>query len=302
MIENGKIYKYTNLLNQMVYIGQTKQTLEQRDNKHLSQLNDNTYFHRAIKKYGRENFKLQLIEENIPFNQLDEREKYWINYFNSFYTTGKGYNLTQGGQWGSGTQKLTISQADEIKNLIKNTNLTFEDIGSRYNVTLYAISDINRGKSFNDITLQYPLRPAPIKSFIDENKINIILDMLFNTSLNYKDIALATNINEYTVGEINRGSNSWCPKDINYPIRKPVQNSTYKNKINPNQVKQICYDLCFTNLTLENIGKKYNIAKNTVGDISRGISWKEITNQFICPIRKNKLENQKIYQSIYGIV
>ena len=34
MIENGKIYKYTNLINGMVYIGQTKQTLEQRDYKH----------------------------------------------------------------------------------------------------------------------------------------------------------------------------------------------------------------------------------------------------------------------------
>lgn len=50
MIENGKIYKYTNLINGMVYIGQTKQTLEQRDYKHQTQLNDNTYFHRALKK------------------------------------------------------------------------------------------------------------------------------------------------------------------------------------------------------------------------------------------------------------
>lgn len=48
-MENGKIYKYTNLLNGMVYIGQTKQTLEQRDYDHQRQLNDNTYFHRALK-------------------------------------------------------------------------------------------------------------------------------------------------------------------------------------------------------------------------------------------------------------
>lgn len=302
MIEDGKIYKYTNKINQMVYIGQTKQTLEERDKKHLSQLKDNTYFHRAIQKYGRENFTLELVEDKIPFNQLNEREKYWINYFDSFYTTGKGYNLTQGGQWGSGTQKLTIKQADEIKQLILNTNLTFEDIGSRYGVTIYTISDINRGKSFNETTLKYPLRPAPERSFIDENKINIILDMLFNTSLSQKEIALTTNTNEYTIGEINRGKNSWCPNDINYPIRKPIQNNTYQNKINKEQVQQICYDLCFTNIKLEDIGKKYGIAKNTVGDISRGISWKEITNQFVCPIRKNKIENQKIYQSIYGIV
>ena len=52
-MENGKIYKYTNLINGKVYIGQTKQTLKQRDYKHQTQLNDNTYFHRAMKKYGR---------------------------------------------------------------------------------------------------------------------------------------------------------------------------------------------------------------------------------------------------------
>ena len=58
MIENGKIYKYTNLINNKIYIGQTIQPLEERHKKHISQLNDNTYFHRAIKKYGIENFYL----------------------------------------------------------------------------------------------------------------------------------------------------------------------------------------------------------------------------------------------------
>ena len=96
-MNNGKIYKYTNLINKKVYIGQTKTTLENRHKKHLSQLSDNTYFHRALKKYGENNFKLELIEDNIPLSQLDNREKYWISYFDSFYTTGKGYNLTEGG-------------------------------------------------------------------------------------------------------------------------------------------------------------------------------------------------------------
>ena len=41
------------------------------------QLNDNTYFHRAIKKYGRNNFSLELVEDNIPFDKLDEKEKYY---------------------------------------------------------------------------------------------------------------------------------------------------------------------------------------------------------------------------------
>ena len=302
MIENGKIYKYTNLINGKVYIGQTKQTLEQRDYKHQTQLNDNTYFHRAIKKYGRDNFSLELVEDNIPFNELDEKEKYYINYFESFYVTGKGYNLTQGGQWGPQTQKLTIQQADEIKQLLANTERPFHDIGADYGVTLYCISDINRGRSFIDNAIDYPIRKTPSRSYIDESKINIILDMLLNTNMTQEEIGLATDVHPYTIGEINRGTNSWCPKDLSYPLRKPVQKNTFQNKITQKEVQEICYKLCFTNITLENIGKEYNIAKNTIGDISRGLTWKEITQQFKCPIRKNKLENQKIYQSIYGIV
>ena len=302
MVENGKIYKYTNLINGMVYIGQTKQTLEQRDYKHLTQLNDNTYFHRAIQKYGRENFSLELVEDNIPFNELDEKEKYYIDYFESYYVTGKGYNLTQGGQWGSSHQKITLTQSNEIKRLIADTNLSFKEIGDRYGVTLYCISDINRGKSFFDKSIHYPIRKSIPRSEMDETKFDIILDMLINTDMTQDEIALATDVYTSTVGKINRGENSWCPKNLTYPLRKPIQKNTYQNKITQEEVQEICYKLCFTNIKAEDIGKEYGIAKNTVSDISRGLTWKEITHQFKCPIRKNKIENQKIYRSIYGIV
>lgn len=302
MIENGKIYKYTNLINKKVYIGQTKQSLEERDKKHLQQLSDNTYFHRALKKYGRQNFLLELVEDNIPYSLLNEKEKYYIDYFESFYSLGKGYNLTQGGQWGSGTQKLSISQSNIIKKLITSSNETFQSIAEKFNVSIYAISDINRGKSFYEDGLSYPLRKVPSRSTLNEDKLNIIIDLLYNSTETYQNIALITDVNEYTVGEINRGHNSWCPKDISYPIRKPVQSHTYQNILSLEKVQNICYELIFTSESLETIGKKYNVAKNTIGDISRGISWKEITNKFVCPIRKNKIENQSIYESIYGIV
>lgn len=64
----GLIYKYTNKINGKIYIGQTKQQLEIRHYKHLTQLNDNTYFHRAIKKYGINNFILEIIEDDIPLD------------------------------------------------------------------------------------------------------------------------------------------------------------------------------------------------------------------------------------------
>ena len=87
----GLIYKYTNKINNKIYIGQTRTKLETRHYKHLTQLEDGTYFHRALKKYGEDNFDLEIIEDNIPLEKLDEREIYWIKYFDSYFTAGKGY-------------------------------------------------------------------------------------------------------------------------------------------------------------------------------------------------------------------
>lgn len=302
-MKKGIIYIYTNLLNNKIYIGQTTTSLKRRHQKHLSQLNDNTYFHRAIKKYGINNFKLEVLEDNIDLSILDEREKYWIKQKNAFYKNGQGYNLTQGGQWGSGTQLICGSAEEEIKELIKNSELTFKQIGDLYGVSLSCISDINRGRSFYDAECDYPIRKTPQKTQLNSNLVNTIIDLLINSpNLSITDIGLTLGISSYTVGEINRGKNSWCTKEYKYPLRKGVQQNTYQNKIDQEQVIEICHLLIFSSKTLSEIGKQFNIAKNTVGDISRGISWKNITQNFITPIRKNKIQNQEIYKTLYGIV
>lgn len=302
MIEFGRIYKYTNLINNKVYIGQTKKSLKQRHKNHLNELNDNTYFHRAILKYGINNFKLELIEDNIPYDKLDSREKYWIKYYDSFYTSGKGYNLTEGGQWGSGTQLLSTKQAEEIQNKILNSDLSFVELANNYQVSTSCISDINTGRTFYNNKFNYPLRIGREHSNLDKESFNKIVDNLKNTKMTFDEIACINKVKTYTVGIINRGLHSFCSKKEKYPLRKTEQKFTANNILTQKQVIQIIYEICFTNETLVNIGEKFHIAKNTIGDISRGITWKSITNQFICPIRKNKTENQKIYQSIYGIV
>ena len=302
IMRTGLIYQFINKINNKVYIGQTTQTLEQRVNKHLQQLNDNTYFHHALKKYGINNFNIKIIEQNIPLSELDKREIYWIKYYNSYYTSNKGYNLTKGGQWGTGSQLICGSAEAEIKDLIKNSDLTFQQIGSLFGVSLSCISDINRGKTFYEETIDYPIRTTPQRTQLNNELVNKIINFLQNTNLSISNIALTLDINEFTVGAINRGENSWCPKNLKYPIRKSIQYSTYQNKIDVKQVQEICYKLIFTNNTIENIAKEYNLGKNTVGDISRGITWKNITNQFVLPIRKNKMKNQQLYQKIYGIV
>ena len=106
------VYKITNLINNKNYIGITKRNPEIRFNEHFS--NKNEILYRAKKKYGKENFSLEIIEKDIPENQIDEKERYYIDFFNSLIPNG--YNLSKGG-----ISNKSISE--EGKQKLKKCNL-----------------------------------------------------------------------------------------------------------------------------------------------------------------------------------
>ena len=91
------IYKITNISNNHIYIGKTNRTIEERWKEHLKDANradfGNRPLYRAINKYGKDNFNIEQIEE-CSEDEVDEREKYWIEYYGSFKN---GYNATCGG-------------------------------------------------------------------------------------------------------------------------------------------------------------------------------------------------------------
>lgn len=126
----GFIYKITNLINKKVYIGQTVNTVEQRFIEHKSQYKAGRYsssrpLYNAFEKYGIDNFIIEEIEQ-IPNDLLNEREKYWIKYYNSYY---EGYNATLGGD------TTILYDYDEIIKLYeeyKNCSKVAELIGCRY--------------------------------------------------------------------------------------------------------------------------------------------------------------------------
>ena len=86
------IYKIENKINGMIYIGQSN-NLERRYKEHFSNISSNQWIDKDIKEKGKENFNYEVIEY-CDILELDEREKYWINYYNSF---NNGYNQTLGG-------------------------------------------------------------------------------------------------------------------------------------------------------------------------------------------------------------
>ena len=88
------IYKVTNIINNKIYIGQSVNIYD-RWIKHQSPShnNDGTAFHNALIKYGVNNFIWEIIEV-CKQEELNQKEKYWIEYYNSYE---KGYNETRGG-------------------------------------------------------------------------------------------------------------------------------------------------------------------------------------------------------------
>lgn len=80
MDKNYLVYIIKNTLNDKVYIGQTTATLQERFHRHtVSQLDYPDHFHRALKKYGIENFYIELLDDSATNqDELDEKEIYYI--------------------------------------------------------------------------------------------------------------------------------------------------------------------------------------------------------------------------------
>ena len=67
------IYKITNKLNGKVYIGQTVGSLQARWKAHLRS-RDNAVFHKALRKYGAENFTVEQIDMAVSTAELDAKK------------------------------------------------------------------------------------------------------------------------------------------------------------------------------------------------------------------------------------
>ena len=87
----GYIYKISNDINKQLYIGFTTQSnIQIRFKQHINAAlnNNSTELHQAMKNLGVEHFKITLLEE-CPNNNIEQREKYWIQYYDS---CNNGYN------------------------------------------------------------------------------------------------------------------------------------------------------------------------------------------------------------------
>ena len=113
-------YKIENQINHKIYIGKTNYTNPQkRWKQHLADSQNPNRNHRAlyraINKYGIDNFSFEIIEET---NNPEEREKYYISYYNTYHY---GYNETLGGD---GASYLELPEQDICKYYLNSHTLS----------------------------------------------------------------------------------------------------------------------------------------------------------------------------------
>lgn len=106
----GVVYKITCKLNGKSYVGQTTRTIKKRFVEHAKA---KTCLGNAIRKHGKENFTIEILEECATSEQLNEREIFWIARFNCKHPNG--YNLTDSGEGSKGFTEESLKKMQAPK-------------------------------------------------------------------------------------------------------------------------------------------------------------------------------------------
>lgn len=184
------IYKITNLVNQKIYVGKTTKTIEERWKTHWADAQrvniNNRPLYKAFNKYGKENFKIECLEE-CSIDTLNDREIYWIERLGSFkygYNATKGgdgkhyadyqliYNLYQQGYTSKKIVQITGYDKDTVMKAINLHGITHDEIVSHGRVVVqHSVAQLD--KDTCEIIHIYPSLKEAYKSLNKEHSGHI---------------------------------------------------------------------------------------------------------------------------------
>ena len=134
---NGSIYAITNDVNDKVYIGLTTRGVENRFNEHIYAALVRDYsghLYNAIRLYGKNSFKCEVLEENIK--TLQELNKTESKYIIKYDSMDNGYNMTSGGDSTKVSDETRINMSNAQKNRFldekEKDKLRTKIIGNKY--------------------------------------------------------------------------------------------------------------------------------------------------------------------------
>lgn len=278
------IYIIKNDINDKVYIGQSKD-VENRFRSHCKKGSESLLTH-AIIEYGKKHFWYEILEKKV--DNPDDREKYWIKYYNSI--TPNGYNIQEGGSnpptfFGDehATTKISDKNVELLKKDLAETTMSLSELGKKYGISKKQVLRINQGVSREKIGESYPIRKIPnLNGKLSEEDVDVIIELLRTTYRFVGDIARQFNVGVGTIDNINKGIVHRRENEI-YPIRNwkscGVILFTYE------QVTEIINLLQNTNRSIRSIAQEYNVSYNSIAMINQGASKKYRRDNLQYPLR-----------------
>lgn len=158
------VYLITNLANNKKYVGFTKLPIEKRLKGHISSSKNgsNCALHKAISKYGIENFVISELVNCDSRKIAAEQEIKYISEYKTHVSHGLGYNMTKGGE---GIVGLSVESLKRMGDAHKKENLSPE--------TLKKMSDAKSGGTLSKITKRKMSEAHKGKQFSSEHKRKI---------------------------------------------------------------------------------------------------------------------------------
>jgi len=307
----GIIYKATNLINGKVYIGQTINKLSERIRGHKKSVfhkknNKKTVFHSALKSYGFNNFKWEIIDCGFSFKDLNKKEVYYIHFFNSKYNKDdikSGYNLTDGGEGTVGIfvsdytksklsektkgekntgSKLKEEQVIEIK---LNKDMSNKELSKKYGINSTGINRIKKGISWGHILPE--LNETENKRLTKEE----ILEIKKDNTTDYKVLAKKFNLKSAScISRIKRGL---AYKDL-YPELNIKSELRKGDKLTQDQIEEIRNN---NELSCAKLGKIFGVSASNINNIKNGKTGKNKKDWKQAKYNK-KILNEEIVKEI----
>lgn len=259
------IYKTTNLLNGKFYIG-----MHSTNNLKDGYLGSGTRLRRAIRKYGINNFKLEILEWCNTRDELLEREK--ENITENHINDNNCYNLKYGGLGGGGfsnkEHQFKCSQAAGLKHSERMKNDT--EYRQNYSQKL-SESGKKRHEKGELKTFKYSMdgkkHSEESKKLMSNSKKrtgNGDLNSQFGTQWITNDIENK----KIKKGDI-------IPNGWKLGRKSKIQGELVKNsKLKEKDVKLIKELLNNKILSQISISKQFNVRPETISKIKRGLIWK----------------------------
>jgi len=162
------VYKTTNIITGKIYVGKD----ERNDSSYIG---SGYLLKKSIKKYGKENFIKEILEECDTRESLEERERFWIRELNAL-DPKIGYNVAEGGSGGNTYLGKTEEELIEIRQKISDAGK-----GRKF-------SEEHRKKLAESARRRKGNKPCKYKGmkyedYMDESKVMLTKEKLRNVNL-----------------------------------------------------------------------------------------------------------------------